>query len=133
MKDNPTHEEIYEKISFLFNIKFKSQLKDSPIVFKNFLHVRNVVTETENYVIVFQYEKEVLKFKDRDEFIINFINFIDIKINELQEEFEELNRFESMSMGIKYDENEVYMRHEKIGHGTYKLNQIREKLLKLKK
>lgn len=132
LKDKPTHEEIYEKLSSLFNIKFKVQLKDSPIVFDNFLQVKNVVLEKQNYVILFQNEKEILKFKDRNEFIANFISFIDIKISEFNDEFEELQNFEKSSMGIKYDENEVYMRHENIGHGTMKLNQIRIKLLNLK-
>ncbi|MFV8324221.1 hypothetical protein [Flavobacterium sp. LS2R12] len=132
LKDKPNHEEIYEKLSSLFNIKFKVQLKDSPIVFDNFLQVKNVVLENENYVILFRNEKEILKFKDRNEFINNFISFIDIKIREFNEEFEDLQNFERRSMGIKYDENEVYMRHESIGHGTLKLNQIRNKLIDLK-
>lgn len=132
MKDKPSHEEIYEKLSSLFNIKFKIQLKDSPIIFDNFLQIKNVVLENENYVILFRNDTEILKFKDKNEFIINFINFIDIKISEFEKEFEELQNFESRSMGIKYDENEVYMRHENIGHGTMKLNQIRNKLLALK-
>jgi hypothetical protein len=133
MLKKPTHDEIYEKLSSLFNIKFKAQLKDSPIVFDNFLHVKNLITENENYVIVFHNEKSVLKFRDKNEFLTNFIDYIETKINEFQEEFEELNRFERMSMGIKYDENEVYMRHESIGHGQYKLNQIREKLVNANK
>jgi hypothetical protein len=88
--------------------------------------------KNENYVILFQSEKEILKFKDRNEFIASFISFIDIKIREFNKEFEDLQNFESRSMGIKYDENEVYLRHENIGHDTMKLNQIRNKLLKLK-
>lgn len=130
--DKPTHEEIYEKISSLFNLKFKAQLKDSPIIFDNFLQVKNVVLENENYVILFKNEKEILKFKNREEFINNFIHYIGIKINELNQEFEDLQNFERMSMGIKYDENEVYMRHESIGHGITKFDQIRNKLLNLK-
>ncbi|WP_300977999.1 hypothetical protein [Flavobacterium sp.] len=132
LKDKPTHEEIYEKLSSLFNIKFKVQLKGSPIVFDNFLQVKNVVLENENYVILFRSEKEILKFKDRNEFIANFISFMDIKIREFNEEFEDLQNFERRSMGIKYDENEVYMRHESIGYGTLKLNQLRNKFIKLK-
>lgn len=132
MKEKPTHEEIYEKLSSLFNLKFKAQLKDSPIEFDNFLMVKNVVLENENYVILFRKENDILKFRNREEFITSFINFIDIKIKQFEEEFIELQKFESMSMGIKYDENEVYMRHESIGHGTIKLNQIREKLINLK-
>ncbi|QDW20644.1 hypothetical protein [Flavobacterium sp. KBS0721] len=132
MKNTPTHEEIYEKLSSLFNIKFKAQLQNSPIFFKNFLQIKNVVLGNENYVILFESEKEILKFKDREEFINSFISFIDIKMSELNKEFEDLQNFEKMSMGIKYDENEVYMRHETIGHGTMKLDQIRNKLLSLK-
>lgn len=132
MKQKPSHEEIYEKLSSLFNLKFKAQLKDSPIEFDNFLLVKNVVLENENYVILFRNHNDILKFRNREEFITSFINFIDIQIKQFEEEFIELQKFESRSMGIKYDENEVYMRHERIGHGTNKLNQIREKLINLK-
>lgn len=131
MKEKPTHEEIYEKLSSLFNIKFKAQLKDSPIVFDNFLQIKNVVLENENYAILFLREKEILKFRDKKEFVDNFISFIDIKIGEFNREFENLQNFERMLMGIKYDENEVYIRHETIGHGIMKLNQIRDKLSKV--
>lgn len=133
MKEKPTHEEIYEKLSSLFNLKFKAQLKDSQIEFNNFLLAKNVVLENENYVILFRKEKEILKFRNRNEFLSSFISFIDIKINKFEEEFKDLQKFESMSMGIKYDENEVYMRHENIGHGTTKLNRIREKLVNANK
>ena len=119
-------------ISSIFNLKFKAQLNDSPIIFDNFLLIKNLITENENYVIVFQSEKEVLKFKDRNEFIINFIKLIDEKLYNLEKEFETLNEFVSNSMGIKYDENEVYLWHEHIGHNSFKLNQIRNKLIKLK-
>ena len=128
----PSHQDIYEKLSSNNNLKFKAQLKDSPIVFDNFLQIKNVVLGNENYVILFKSEKEILKFKDREELINSFISFIDIKINEINKEFEDLQNFERMSMGIKYDENEVYMRHETIGHGIMKLDQIRNKLLSLK-
>lgn len=132
MKEKPTHEEIYEKLSALFNIKFKAQLKDSPITFDNFLMVRNLILEEEHFVILFKNEKEILKFRNREEFIQNFINFLDIKIKQFDDEFEDLQKFESMSMGIKYDENEVYMRHESIGHGSLKINQIKAKLITLR-
>ncbi|MBC5862840.1 hypothetical protein [Flavobacterium turcicum] len=127
-----THEDIYEKVSSFFNIKFKAQLKDSPIEFENFLLVKNLITENENYVICLLNRKEVLKFKDRDELIIKFIDYIDFRISEFQDKFEELNNFEISRSGIIYDENEVFILHENIGHGLYKLNQIKEKFIKMK-
>ncbi|SEL93914.1 hypothetical protein [Parapedobacter koreensis] len=130
MDKKNNHEKIYDKLSSLFNIRIKAQLKDSPLEFHKLLHIKNVVTENENYVIIFKGKEHTLIFKDRDELITNFIAYIEIEISVLEEEFEELNQFENSSMGIKYDDNEVYLHHETIGHSLHKLNQIRDRLIK---
>lgn len=131
MSTKTNHEEVYEKLSSLLNIKFKAQLKGCPIEFYKILLVQNLITNNENYTVIFKNEKNWLIFKNKTEFIECFIEHIDIKIRELNQEFEELNKFERLSMVIKYDENEVYNRHEEIGNGLFKLNQLKEKLIKL--
>ena len=125
------HEEVYEKLSSLFKIKFKAQLKDSPIEFLKFLHIKNLITNNEDYCIFLKNEKNCLIFKNKSEFIKCFLNHIQIKITELQNEFEELSKFESMNSGIKYDRNEVYIRHEIICDEEYKLEKLKEKLIKI--
>lgn len=129
MIEKSIHEEIYEKISYLFKIKFKAKLNDSPIDFESFLQVKDVVSGSENYVISFRKENEIVKFRNKEEFIISFVKFIDLKLSQFEDEFNELQEFESNSMGIKYDENEVYLRHEHIGYGSTKLDQIKKRLL----
>ena len=42
-------------------------------------------------------------FKNKIEFKSEFVRYIDVKHKQLQEEFDSLNKFESMSLGIKYD------------------------------
>jgi len=126
------HEKIYDKLSSLFNIKIKAQLKESPLEFHKLLHIKDVITENENYVIRFKGKEESLLFRNRDDLITNFIAYIEEEMYLLEEEFDELNQFEQENTGIKYDDNEVYLRHEIIGHGLHKLGQIKEKLMKIK-
>ena len=132
MNKTSDHEKIYDKLSSIFNIKIKAQLKDSPLEFHKLLHIRDVITENENYVIRFKGKEKSLPFKNRDDLITNFIAYIEEEIDLLEDEFDELNQFAEENTGIKYDDNKLYLRHETIGHGLHKLNQIKEKLMKNK-
>lgn len=124
------HEDIYEQISSLFKIKFKAQLRGSPIEFYNFLFLKNMLIKDEYFVLVFSGNKELIKFTDREDFILKFTEYIQKKINELEDDFKELSNFESTSrsIGMQYDENQVFIRHEEIGHGIHKLTLLESKL-----
>lgn len=129
LKNRKRHEDIYEKISSLYGIKFKAQLKDSPIEFKAFYNVVDVITNRECYQIIFANDESII-YSDKSDFITEFMIYIQTKIIELQDQFEELNSREYY--GMKYDENEVFNQHERIGHGQYKLNQILDKFKMIK-
>ena len=86
------HEKIYDKLSSLFNIKIKAQLKESPLEFHKLLHIKDVITENENYVIRFKGKEESLLFRNRDDLITNFIAYIEEEMYLLEEEFDELNQ-----------------------------------------
>jgi hypothetical protein len=124
-----TQDEIYEKISSQFGIKFKQQLKNSPIVFESFTTLNHVVTKEESFLIIFK-DKESIKFKNKSELIKKFTNHLRYKILELQNQFEDLNK--NKFHGMKYDENDIFMQHEEIGHGQYKLDQLLKKFEKFK-
>ena len=129
LKNRKRHEDIYDKISSLYGIKFKAQLKDSPIEFKAFYHLVDVITSSECYQIIFINDERII-YSDKSDFIAEFRIYIQSKIIELQDEFEELNSREYY--GMKYDENEVFNQHERIGHWQYKLNQILDKFKMIK-
>ena len=130
LKNRKRHEDIYDKISSLYAIKFKAQLKDSPIEFKAFYHVVDVITTKECYQIIFRNDESII-FSDQLDFISEFMIYVQSKIDELQDQFDELNNREYD--GMKYDENEVFNQNERIGHGQYKLNQILDKFKTIKK
>ena len=113
----------------LYGIKFKSQLKDSPIEFSRFFKLNNLITDEESLLIIFD-NNESIKFKNKTEFIKEFMNYVYCKLLELERRFNELNNQEYY--GMKYDENDIFMQHEEIGHGQSKLNQILNKFKKLK-
>lgn len=128
---NARHEKIYNKISSLFGIKFKAQIENSPIEFCNLFFVEDLIGENKNYVLYFKDQAASISFQDKVEFIKNFTDYLNARIQEFEKNFDELNKFEHNSMGIKYDENEIYMRHEHIGDSIYKLDKLKERLTKL--
>lgn len=128
-KNEKMHIEIYEKLSSMYSIKFKNQLKNSPIEFRGFFKFNNLITDEESFLIIFA-NHESIKFKNKSEFIKEFMNYIYCKILELERQFNELNNREYH--GMKYDENDIFMQHEEIGYGQSKLNQILNKFKKLK-
>jgi len=105
------------------------QLKDSPIEFISFYKFNNLITDEESFLLIFP-NNESIKFVNKSEFIKEFMNYVYCKILELERRFNELNNREYR--GMKYDENDVFMEHEEIGHEQIKLNQILNKFRKLK-
>ncbi|AQX10865.1 hypothetical protein [Elizabethkingia meningoseptica] len=129
LKNEKLHKEIYERLSSMYGIKFKSQLKDSPIEFNSLFKFNNLITGEESFLIIFA-SNESIKFKNKSEFIKEFTNYVYCKILELERRFKDLNNREYY--GMKYDENDVFMEYEEIGHGQTKLNQLLDKFKKLK-
>jgi hypothetical protein len=124
LNNKKNHEDIYEQISSLFKIKFKAQLKDSPLEFTNFCELEDITTGELSYLLIFRNE-ESIKFKNRAEFIKEFSNYMYCKILEFENQFNALNSGEIHNM--KFDENDIFMQHEEIGHGQYKLSQLLKK------
>lgn len=124
LNNKKNHEDIYEQISSLFKIKFKAQLKDSPLEFANFCELEDIITGELSYFLILG-NKESIKFKNRAEFIKEFSNYVYCKILELENQFNALNSGENHYM--KFDENDIFMQHEEIGHGQYKLSQLLKK------
>lgn len=125
------HQKIYSKLSSLFAIKFKIQIENSPIEFSNLLFVDNLISETQYYVLIFENKEGSISFQNKAEFLKNFTDYLNERIKQFEKDFDDLNKFERDSMGIKYDENELYMRHEHIGDGIYKFEKLKDKLAKL--
>ena len=129
LKNKKLHEQIYEKISSIYGITFKTQLNGSPIEFQSFIKFNNLITDQESLLLTFVNEDSI-KFKNKSEFIKEFSNYVYCKLIELEDQFKELNSREYH--GIKHDENEIFLQHEEIGNGQHKLNQILEKFKILK-
>jgi len=124
-----SHLDIYEKISSLFNIKFKSQITNLDLSFKNLFYLKNIMSNDEYYLLILNNQSS-LKFRNKTEFLNNFSKFIGNEIETLDFEFKELNK--SYDNRFKIDENQLYLEHERIGHNTQKLTKLLEKINKLK-
>ncbi len=125
------HEAIYEKLVSVVGFKFKTQLKGTDIIFKNFYKMHNILTGVEDYLLIIEGQKTI-RFSSQQDFINSFITVIKDTINDLNIEFRELNHRQQNDAII--DENEMYNRHEYIGYTGERLikflNVLREKLKK---
>lgn len=118
-------EEIYKKVSEITGLKFKSQIKDSGIVFKQIFEMKNLVSGKGNYLIFTN--SESIWFDDREDFIQKFIIHIKKSINQLNADYESLEKQQNQAI---VDENMIFLENERIGHCGSKqlklLNKMRE-------
>ena len=107
------HDAIYERLVSVVGFKFKTQLKGTDIIFKNFYKMHNILTGVEDYLLVIE-GKKTIRFSSQQDFIDGFISVIKERINDLNIEYRELNHRQQNDAII--DENEMFNRHEYIGY-----------------
>lgn len=105
------NEEVYAKISNITGLKFKSQIKNSGIVFQKIYSMNDLNSENKSYLILTN--SESIWFKDKDDFIQKFIVYIKNNIEQLNSDYKEiLNREQNAIV----DENLIYFEKERIGY-----------------
>lgn len=118
-------EEVYEKVSELTGLKFKTQMKGSGIVFQNIYEVHDLVSGQRHYAITTN--SNMIKFRDRDEFIQRFIEWIKKSIEQLNADYRDLEKQQSQAV---VDENLIFIENERIGYTGQKqlklLNKMRD-------
>lgn len=130
MNPEKEHQLIYDRLSKDLNLKFKSQINGSGIKFQKYLFVTNLITGKETNTVIIQDYKHPIIYQTRKEFIELFIIYLRWKMDELNKEFEELNSYTSKSNF--YDENYVFMEHERIGSEGNKAQQLLKRFHKFK-
>lgn len=124
----PNNEEkIYEILSKLIGLKFKSQIKDSGIVFKKIYRIIDLYTNEEYYSLIINNEQ--INFKNTSEFVKKFISHLENNINEFEKRFEELQK---KSKDKWIDENQIFIENEEIGHHNSKQFNLLKKMNKFK-
>ena len=118
-------EDVYNKVSEITGLKFKSQIKSSGIQFQEIYEMENLISKEKNYLLFTNTDN--IWFSDKNEFIQKFIILIKKSISKLNEDFK-INE-ENQNLPI-VDENIIYIENERIGHCGDKqiklLNKIRE-------
>ena len=125
------NDQVYEKLSQTFKVKFKSQIKNNPIQFERLLFINNLVSDEKFYLLEIAKINQFIKFYDRESLVVEFLKYIDYRIIKNKNDFEDLNERELniASCGVKYDENQIYLEHEVIGSDLQKLDKLKKKLL----
>ncbi len=118
-------QEVYEKVSDLTGLKFKTQIKGSGIVFMQIHELSNLVSEERFYVLTTN--SVSIKFINKDEFIQKFIKLIKQSIDKLNADYQELLSLQNQAI---VDENMIFIENERIGYSGNKqiklLNKMRE-------
>jgi hypothetical protein len=128
------YEVTYEKLSSIFKVKFKSQINNSPIQFERLLQIENLVTNENYYILEISETKHHIKFSDRNSLITEFLDYLEFRIIQNNNDFDNLQikETELARTGIRFDENQIYKEHESIGFLMEKLEQLKKKFLSLK-
>lgn len=127
-KMNPDYgEDVYEKVSEITKLKFKSLIKDSGIEFRQIYKMTDLITQKQNYVI-FTNANQIF-FDDRTEFIQAFIEWLKKSISQFNAEYEELVGRQNQAI---VDENLIYLENERIGHNGNKQLKLLDKMRKLR-
>lgn len=121
-------EKTYEILSELIGLKFKAQIKDSGIEFKKVYKITDLQTNEEYYSLLVNNEQ--INFKNKSEFLTEFISLLQNNINEFDRRFDELQK---TSNDRWIDENQIYLEHEEIGHFGYKQSKLLKKMKEFEK
>lgn len=119
------HEDIYEIISSSFGLKFKAQLKNTEIFFTHFFKIHDLLKDIQYYSLCINNSK-YLNFYDKNGFVLEFINFIDSELEELDNENNELLR--TKLSRVDYDKYDMFLNDDRIGYLGVKLPKLRKKL-----
>ncbi len=117
--------EVYEKVSHITGLKFKSQIKNSGIVFEEIFEMTNLISNKKNYLVYTNASS--IWFTDREDFIKQFIILIKKSIEQLNADYQEVLVRQNQAI---VDDNWIYLENERIGYTGDKqlklLNKMRE-------
>ncbi len=121
------HDNIYDKLAVISGIKFKTQLKGTEIYFKEFYKVKDIISEEEEFLLIFDNDKSI-RFSTNIDFINKFIQIIYQNKIELDIEYDQLQDMQKFNQII--DENHMFLRYEYIGYCGNRLLKLSDKLVK---
>lgn len=119
----------YNKIVEIVKFRFYKQIKESGIIFKEILFSKNLITEKEFYILVYEEDKKEknLRFKNSKSFLIQLIQIAQKRLAKLEIE-------KKILLNVEYSEtygpNQYFIDTEINGAG---IASLRELLLHLDK
>lgn len=112
--------EVYEKITELFKMKFKTHLKGSKIKFEQICSAKDLLTGEELIFIILS--DSVIRCKDKKSFVYNFALYVKRKINEVGQQLQEI---EGHRCNDRYfDKHAYYHERELLSEEEYRLGKL---------
>ncbi|UTW62904.1 hypothetical protein KFE98_01735 [bacterium SCSIO 12741] len=131
MKFNPDrmildyNNEVYEKVSQITGLKFKTHMKGSGVVFEKIFEMHNLISGKKHFLLLTN--SNSIPFTNRDEFIQSFILWLKKSIAGLNNDHQQLNDEENQAL---VDENYIFIQKDRIAYSGEKqlklLNKMRE-------
>lgn len=115
---------VYEKLSEILGLKFKTQIKNSCIDLEEIHLMTDLITQKEQYVLFL--DKRVIQFTTKEEFIKKFIRHLKENLQEFNDEYKQLRNQEQNDMFI--DKTYIYNRDEHLSHCSSKQIALLEKM-----
>ncbi|WP_258101055.1 hypothetical protein [Marinoscillum pacificum] len=122
--DERNTEKIYEILSGILKLKFKTQIKGSGIQFTEIHKMINLQNQKEEHLLFL--DNTVIRFRDNKEFISKFCEHLKENIKEFNREYEELREQEQNSMFV--DKQYIWYRDEHISHCGHKQLALLDKM-----
>ncbi len=116
MYSKPTKFEVYDKVNEITGLKFKSQIKDCGIHLNSIHVVKDLISDKSHFLLGL--DKGEINFITKEDFIVEFHNYVLKSLNRLNKEFNDLNENEKDYM--IFGPNDIFYKHEELGIHTMK-------------
>lgn len=117
------NESVYDKLSEITSLKFKTQIKNSGIELRHIYEMKNLLNEKKNFALFL--DDTIISFTNQKQFIIKFHNFILENLKKIDREIEDLNNKRNDYI-VNVGEDYFYIRRNDLSYHYQK----QEKLIK---
>lgn len=121
-------ESIYNILSDIVKLKFKVQLQNSGIVFKRIFKMTNLANQQEHYLLLL--DDTSIAFLKQEDFIDKFILYLQEILNDLNEQFEDLNGRRANETFV--DKYAIFLENEDIGYKGQMITALLKKMRKFR-
>lgn len=124
--ENDYNENVYNILTRITKLNFKSQIKNSGIVFQRIYKIINLESNNEYYQLVLN--DDTIVFTNQEEFCIKFIVFLEQNLDKLESQFDDFNKNNE-----RLNKNEMFNYNDEVSSHINKQSKLLSKLKQYQK